>query len=189
MAERATAYLRVKEYKTKPRSDVSPNGGAVTLTYGEAVTLEKKEGDLPIMYLVSTKFGQAWVPEFYLTGSKKEIDFLLKKNRVPATMSFLCRKSDFVQVYGLFKVGPLVVDSQGMPASADGNYQVSCEGNAVVFDETAVKYTWRVPIVMRSKASVHKLDANRLYYCSEVSEKGDGIFDCIALDTMAFCED
>jgi hypothetical protein len=104
-------------------------------------------------------------------------------------MSFLYKKTDFVQVDGLFKVGPLVVDSEGAPASDKGNYQVSYKGNAVIFDDSAVKSTWKNPIVIRSSASVHKVDADRLYYCREVNDKGEGLFDCIDLKILSFCKD
>ena len=182
------AYLRVREYVTQVRAGADPNGKEIDLGFGTMVKLLKRDGTVPSVWLVSTSSGQAWIPEFYLTNSKEEIHFLRQKKLIPNTMTFVYKR-DAVMLYGRSVFGPAVVDSQGLPASSSGSRQVAFKDNAVLFHISAIQYTWRNPMVFRSGGMTHAIAPNRLFYCTDVNDKGEGTFECIDLDTLSLCKD
>jgi len=188
LTEDGIGYLRVKEYTTKPMDDSTSKGEEITLVFGDTVILKQKADSLPAMWLISKQNKLAWIPDFYLTANKREIDFLKKTNRIPSTMSFFY-KEDHIKVYGLAQMGPFVVDSQGMAATAEGSSQVAFEGNAVLFHASVATQTmWgKYPIVMSCGNTTHKLGADYLYYCRKVSDDRKACFECINLRTLTLC--
>jgi len=184
-----SVYLRIKEYVSKPIEDAKPKGIEVKFTFGENVKLIQKKDDLPTLWLVSKEQSQAWIPAYLLTANKAEIDFFKKNNRIPQTMTFIYVKDDIVKVWGIVRMGFFVVDSQGMAASAEGSSQVAFKGNAILFDESSVKYSWKNPMVFSKGKEAYKLTSNRIYYCVSKDEDGKASFDCIDLRKLTFCKE
>ena len=186
--EGSTAYIRVKEYAAKPLEDATPKGAETTLNFGQTVKLIQQKDGPPTMWLVSMEKGPAWVPSYLLTVNKAEIAFLKKNDRIPATMTFIYKKDDIIKVWGLVRLGFLVVDSQGLATSADGSSQVAFKGNGVLFDESAVKHAWKNPMIFSKGNTTYKVKSACLYYCVAVDDTGNGSFDCIDLTTLTFCK-
>jgi len=185
----ANAFVRIKEYETAPDKKSEPQGDRVTLSFGDTVTLRKKSGDLPTMWLVSANGEQGWIPEYYLTLGRAEIDFLRKQKRIPATLTFVCKPGDHVLVCGTFVMGPFRAHSiKGMGASNQGNRQVGFEHNAVIFHKSVIppSFTWKNPILMTDGNVTHELRADAMYYCREVDDKRTPYFDCINLQSVEF---
>ena len=194
LVEGGTAYIRIKEYAAKPLEDAVPKRNEMNLSFGQTIKLIQKKDGLPAMWLVSKEKEQAWIPEYLITANKAEIRFLEEHHRIPVTMTFIYRdKDEIIKVWGRvrFRVsfGSLVVDSQGLAASADGSRQVAFKGNAVLFDESAVKYTWKNPMIFRKGNTTYQVKLACLYYCDAVDDTGEGSFDCIDLIALTFSKE
>ena len=79
-------------------------------------------------------------------------------------MSFVYEKDGTVRVYGFLRFGFLLLESFGLQASDAGSSQVAKEGNAVMFDSTAVKMTWTNPFIMGCGKKTYKLRTDAMYY-------------------------
>ncbi len=202
----ATAYVRVKQYSTlsgEPTTrdslggtgyalkNLNPSGAMApiakptendaTFSFGDTVTLLEKKGGLPAMWLVAKAQTKVWIPTYVLTANKAELDFLKKNNRIPETMSYVYDEDGW-KVWGVIIGGianSFVVDSHGMALMdyAEGTSPFAIKGNAVVFDESVVKKTWKKPAVFNSAKKAFKLSPSCLYYC--VSEGNRTAFECI----------
>lgn len=186
LVEGNAAYIRVKECAAKPLEDATPKGIETKFTFGQTIKLIKRKDGRPTMWLVSNEKDQAWIPEYLLAPNKREIDFLQKNERIPATMAFVYKEGE-IKVWGRVRFGPFIVDSQGLAASADGSSQVALKDNAVLFDESAVKHAWKNPMVFSKGNTTYKVESACLYYCVGVDDAGKGSFDCIDLTSLTFC--
>lgn len=194
LVEGGTAYIRIKEYTVKPLEDAVPKGDEMNLSFGQTIKIVKKKDGLPTMWLVSKEKEKAWIPEYLITANKAEIRFLEMHHRIPETMTFIYNyKDQGIKVWGRvkfrFSLGALVLDGQGLAASADGSFQVALKGNAVLFDESAVKYTWKNPMIFRKGNTTYPVKLACLYYCDEVDDTGEGSFDCIDLIGLTFSKE
>ncbi len=143
----SAAYIRIKEYKSKPLKEITPKGEEASFNFGQKVTLIKKYEALPTMWLVSNKRNKSWVPAYMLTLNKKEIDFLRKKKRIPESMSYVFVKDNMMYVSGQWKVAMgggnfmlLNTNHTGIPVSSESSNQFAVKGNAVLFTDLAIKH-------------------------------------------------
>ena len=198
LQEGSTAYVRVKKYITKSIEDLAIQGIADSIFFGQSLTLVLKNDLTPTFWLVSTGNGQAWVPEYLITGNKVEIDYLKSVKRIPATMTFLYVDSTDVARYrgpGIvyFSNVKFLIDSENMSCivGPEGTNPYGIKDNAVLIDESFVRQslTWKENFLVFSKNKVpYKIKAGRLYYCISVSENEISNFDCIDLTTLRFCK-
>lgn len=203
-----TAYVRVKQYSTlsgeptirdslggtgyvlknlNPARAVAPiakpTENDATFSFGDTVTLIEKKGGLPTLWLVAKAQTKVWIPAYVLTANKAEIDFLKEKNRIPETMSFIYDDGDN-RVWGAViggLSGSFVIDSHGLVLIAyeEGTSPLAFKGNAVVFDKSVAKETWKKPPVFNDGKKAFQLTPACLYYC--VSEGDKPAFECIDL--------
>ena len=206
-----TAYVRVKQYSTlcgEPTTrdslggtgyvlkNLNPAGAVATIakptendatfSFGDTVTLVEKKGSQPPMWLVAKAQTKAWIPAYVLTANKAELDFLKKNNRIPETMSYVY-DDDGWKVWGVIIGGianSFIVDSHGMALMdyAEGTSPFAIKGNAVVFDESVAKKTWKKSPVFNSAKKAFKLSPSCLYYC--VSEGNRASFECVDLGEL-----
>jgi len=181
LIEGGTAYIRVKEFTSGSQKGWVPQGGEAKLAFGDPVTLvKKKDKDSPNnpFWLVSTSAGaQEWIPAYLLTSSQVEINSLRDKGRIPQTMSFFYEGSagEAIRLAGAADFFSFETTSDGVPASNQGSDQVAIEGNGVVFDQSAAKHDWKMPMIFSDGKRVWKIDANLMWYCTKVDKsQGSG---------------
>ena len=193
-----TVFVRVKTYQTlsgEPTitemsgatgyniKDLNPEGlvaakstpteNDASFSFGEQLTLIQKKSGVPTLWQVAKGKVKVWLPEFLLTPSKAEIDFLKKNKTIPATMTYIYDDNDTLKVWGAIIMiqGCEVVESHGLSLMAydKGTSPVGIKGNAVMFDKSALKHKWgstSLPaLVYNAKKQGFKLAAANLYYC------------------------
>ena len=150
----------------------TPAPSAVTVLFGDEVTLLEKQAGLPAIWLVAKGETQVQLPEYLLTASKTEIDSLKRKSRIPESMVLVYKENDDLKTWGVL-VGGIgrynVIDSHGMvfldyPA---GTSPFALKGNAVIFDESAVKDIsgFGKPPVFDSAGKRIQVSSSSMYYC------------------------
>ncbi len=188
--EGSTAYIRIKEYKAQPQEHAGIKGTETTVSFGQAVKLLQRTDGHQKMWLVMAEQVQAWLPAYLLAPNKAEIEFLRKNERIPATMTFFYKPKgdDDIKVHGRVRCIWGLCDFQGVsvPASDETMMNVALKGNAVVFDDTAVKHAWMHPIIFGKGTKTYKVKPACLYYCVDVDDTGKKSFDCIDLTTLTF---
>jgi hypothetical protein len=136
------------------------------------------------MWLVATGQTRVQLPEYLLTASKAEIDFLVKIDRVPEAMAFFYKGDGHFKVWGVYMGGPdrcLAWDSHGtvLMDSPSGTSPFALKGNAVVVDESVVKETWEKPLVFDGSKKPFQLSSSFMYYC--ISGGNNPAFESIDL--------
>lgn len=184
------AYVRVKEISTSSRDDSGPKGDAITLSFGEEVTLVKKHENVNT-WLVSKDDKQGWIYSLYLTANKDEIDFLQTIARIPTTMSLIYNEEDgIIRIQGFLirDMGGLLLTIESESLALATTDKVASVGNAVMFDSSVTDITSPIlPIGCGDKSFATRPDA--MYYCTSVDSQGNGCFECLDLRTLSTCED
>jgi len=209
-----TAFIRVKQYSplsgtptlkdmfggtgyvlrnlnpTGIESEIAkPAPNAATVYYGDTVLLVEKKAGLPVTWLVAKGQTKVELPEYLLTINKAEIDFLKKTNRIPESMALVYKETDNLKIWGVL-IGGIgrysVIDSHGM-AFLDyptGTSPFAVKGNAVMFDESAVKDVmgFSKPPVFDGGKKPLQVSSSSIYYC--VSEGAKPAFERIDLKTV-----
>jgi len=206
------AFVRVKKYQTlsgKPTitemsgasgysiKDLNPEGlvasksepteNDASFLFGEKLTLLNKKSGVPTLWQVTKGKATVWLPEFILTPTKAEIDFLKKNNRIPETMTFIYDDDGTLKVWGVIIMiqGCELVESHGLSLMSydKGMSPLAVKGNAVMFDKSALKHKWgneSLPhIVFNAKKQGFKLATSNLYYCIAAGKQS--AFECINL--------
>jgi len=208
------AYVRVKEYSTlsgepsikdsfggtgyvlknlNPRGIAAPvakpTEADATFVFGETVVpIEKKSGP-PTLWLVRKAQTEVWLPAHVLTARKTEIDFLKEQDRIPETLSYVYY-DDATKTWGAIIGGfggSFVIDSHGLVlrAYAEGTSPFAIKGNAVIFDESKTRKTWKTPPVFDGEGRAFQLSPTRLYCC--VSQGDKPAFECLDLVKLEIC--
>ena len=189
LAEGGKAFVRVKEYQAKPIERASPQGNATSFKFGDQVKFQAKPDGRPTFWLVSDGKGgpPASLPAYLLTPNESEITLLKTKDRIPESMTFVYEKiingnQNAICLYGRCRMGPFEADSEGLAASNQGSKQVAFKGNGIVFDESAIKHTWRSPMVFSNGSTTFEMAVGKIFYCTYFNGDGIGTFDCVDLN-------
>jgi hypothetical protein len=190
-----TAFVRVKQYTTKTSNPAGsktaktkPTPSGVSFSFGDTVTLLAREDGPPVMWTITRGLVKTKVPEYLLTTSKEEIDFLSKAGRVPETMAYVYMKDGHMDVWGSERVnyGFMIatVDSEGMAllAFSSGTSPFALKDNAVIFDEALAHTSLESPPVFDAAKKPFPLSSTVMYYC--VSGEDKPAFEAIDLRTL-----
>lgn len=190
-----TAFVRVKQYTTKTSNpagskttNAKPTPSGVSFSFGDTVTLVAREDGPPAMWTITKGPVKTKVPEYLLTTSKEEIDFLNKAGRVPETMAYVYMKDGRMDVWGIERVDygfmTATVDSEGMAllAFSSGTSPFALKGNAVIFDEVLAHTSLESPPVFDAAKKPFPLSSTVIYYC--VSGEDKPAFEAINLRTL-----
>jgi hypothetical protein len=206
-----TAFVRVKQYAPlsgKPTiqdmfggvgyvlRNLNPSGieapiaksapNAVTVAFGDTVTLVEKQAGVPTMWVVAKGQTKIQLPEYLLTTRKEEIDYLTKAQRIPESMVFVYSDKGHIATWGVM-VGGIgrfhIIESHGLALLdyPEGTSPFAVKGNAVLFDQSEVK-GWDKPPVFDSNKKALELSASCLYYC--VSDGDKPAFELIELKNV-----